>query len=186
MKAAAADHAALTRLYRLVTTTPSDINEHLEYMHDLCVELDAKQVVELGVRRGVSTIAFLHAMDITDGALWSCDIEPPNVPHAVSRHPRWTLVIGNDLDVADQAPECDVLFIDTSHAYWHTLAELDAYAPKARKAILLHDTRLELPDGIVGGPAFPVRTAVLEWHTTHPEWAWTEFTHNYGLGVLRR
>lgn len=172
-------------LYRHMCHTASDINEHLEFMHDLCVSENAQQVVELGVRTGVSTVAFLHAMDITGGHVWSCDIQPPQVPAEVSQHPRWTCAVGDDLWLAGEAPECDVLFIDTSHAYQHTLDELNAYSAKARKVILLHDTQLEHPDGVTG-PPFPVRTAVFDWHATNRGWAWMEFTHNHGLGVLTR
>lgn len=174
-------------LYRHLCTRPSDINEHLEYMHDLCVLRDATQVVELGVRTGVSTVAFLAAMDVTDGQVWSCDIAHPQVPESVANHPRWTCVVDDDLWMVNEAPECDVLFIDTSHDYQHTLDELRLYAPKVRDGgvILLHDTQLQHPDG-VSGPDFPVRVAALEWHAANPGWVWTEFTHNHGLGVLTK
>lgn len=166
--------------------TPSDINEHLQFIHDLCVAVDAKTVVELGVRTGVSTAAFLTAMDVTGGAVWSCDVHQPRVDPWIRDHPRWEFWWGSDLDLAGDAPDCDVLFIDTSHAYQHTVDELRLYAPKARRLILLHDTQLEQPEQVGPQPPFPVRKAALEWHATHPEWVWEEHPHNNGLGVFSR
>lgn len=173
-------------LYTALCQQHGDINEHLEYMHDLCVFLDAKVVVELGVRSGVSTVAFLAAMEQTGGTVWSCDINPARVCDAIADHPQWDFKWGDDIVLAADAPQCDVLFIDTSHHYEHTKAELAAYAPKVRHLILLHDTQLEWPDGALRIPPFPVRVAALEYVDTHPEWEWSEFTHNNGLGVLRR
>lgn len=177
---------AIDDIYRNYAVCPSDINQHLEYMHDLCVEFDVQQVVELGVRSGLSTAAFLAAMDKTDGRVWSCDVSPASCVPEIVHHPRWTFVWGDDIDSVAQAPHCDVLFIDTSHQYEHTRRELDAYAGKVRPGgvILLHDTQLQSPDGTPTVP-FPVRTAALEFQAAHPEWAWTEFEHNYGLGVLK-
>lgn len=174
------------RLYETYRTQPSDINEHLPYMRDLCVELDAKVVVELGVRRGVSTTAFLSAMEHTGGVVWSCDISPPSVHDEIADHPQWEFVWGDDIELADEAPDCDVLFIDTSHHYTHTAAELAVYGPKAGMAILLHDTQLERPHAAPVWPPFPVRHAALEYVAANPQWEWVEFTNNNGLGVLTR
>ncbi len=173
-------------LYPTYRDTPSDIHEHLEFMRDLCVELDAQVVVELGVRFGVSTAAFLDAMEATGGMLWSCDIARPFVADEIADHDHWMFVWGNDLELVDEAPECDVLFIDTSHHYQHTVAELEGYAPKTAKAILLHDTQLAHPAGAPAWPEYPVRRAALEYVTAHREWDWTEFENNNGLGVMTR
>jgi cephalosporin hydroxylase len=173
-------------LFERYRDTPSDISGHLQYMHDLCIELEATQVVELGVRTGVSTAAFLTAMETNGGVVWSADINPPRVDPEIADHPCWQFVWGDDLELVDEAPEADIVFIDTSHAYGHTLLELDAYAPKARKVILLHDTQLEQPEGLLDQPPFPVRKACLEWLDRNPGWAWEEFTHCFGLGVMRR
>lgn len=173
-------------LYARYRDTPSDVNEHLEYMRNLCIDMDAKVVVELGVRSGVSTTAFLSAMEHTGGTVWSCDINRAFVDDEIADHPQWEFMWGDDLDLVDEAPECDVLFIDTSHYYVHTLAELAAYAPKVRHTILLHDTQLEQPAGAPEWPPFPVRKAALDFQASEPGWEWSEFTHNNGLGVLTR
>ena len=73
---------------------------------------------------------------------------------------RWTFIHGSDMDpdiYAKLPPEVDVLFIDTSHEYQHTLDELDAYVPRVVKGgvVLLHDTQFlftrpgEIHDGSI-------------------------------------
>lgn len=177
---------AISDLFRAQTAAGSDISEHLGYMHDLCLDIDAKTVVELGVRAGASTTAFLAAMEHTGGTVWSCDIVRAFVPDEIADHPQWQFMWGDDLELAAEAPDCDVLFIDTSHHYIHTLAELEAYAPKTRHVVLLHDTQLERPHGAPAWPPYPVRHAALEYVAANPEWDWSEFTHNNGLGVMTR
>ncbi len=102
-------------------------------------------VVELGVRGAVSTWALLDGLP-ADGHLYSVDIIDCTVPPRVSEDPRWTFLVGDDLDPVIQAqlPEhADLVFIDTSHTYDQTVAEL-AYVPALTPArIALHDYALD-------------------------------------------
>lgn len=147
--------------YHQARDTPSDINEHLRVFVKLCLELEAKQVIELGTRGGVSTIAWLYAMEQTGGHVWSVDIAPaPELEHG-----QWTFVQGNDLEPATlaQLPDrADIVFIDTSHDYGQTLAELNVYLTKVRPGgrMLLHDTAVRRIVTLKAQPPFPVRRAV--------------------------
>jgi len=150
--------------YEEACRTPSDIYEHLPTFVDLCTTLNATTVIELGTRGGVSTIAWLHGLELTDGHLWSVDIDPqPELEHE-----RWTFVQGDDLALSTLAQlpeEADIVFIDTSHMYQHTRAELNVYKWRVRPGgrIVLHDTALQRPEGWTRRqPEFPVRTAVDE------------------------
>lgn len=130
-------------LLRKYEDAESDIQGHLARLHALVVEVGAQTVVELGVRTGRSTVALLAGVERTGGRVWSCDLNAPGIPAEVVDHPQWTFVRGDDVTVVDQAPRpIDVLFIDTSHEYEHTLAELNAYAPLVRSGgvVVLHDT----------------------------------------------
>jgi predicted O-methyltransferase YrrM len=102
---------------------------------------EAKVIVEFGVRGGVSTWAFLDGLP-DDGLLYSVDIVDCIVPPRVSGDPRWTFIVGDDMDPAVQAqlPEtADLVFIDTSHEYEHTVNEI-AYALTLEPArIVFHD-----------------------------------------------
>jgi predicted O-methyltransferase YrrM len=142
-------------------------------------------VVELGVRSGNSSAAFLAGVELHGGHVYSVDLSRPKVPwHG---HPQWTFLLGDDIELADDLPECDVLFIDTSHHYQHTLIELETYVPKVKPGgvVLLHDTELERPDAApADDPPFPVRAAVDKFCTARelvPEYV----EGCYGLGVIR-
>ncbi len=150
--------------YARACQEPSDIYEHLPVFVRLCVELDAKQVIELGTRSGVSTVAWLYGLDMTAGHLWSVDLN--EAPDLLAYE--WTFMQGNDLDpalVAALPSDADVVFIDTSHHYAQTLAELNVYRWKVRPGgkIVLHDTELAHPEGWTRAqPPYPVKTAVNE------------------------
>lgn len=154
----------IAQQYHDACRKPSDIYEHLPVFVKTAQELDAQKVVELGSRGGVSTVAWLYAMEETDGHLWSVDLG--NGPTALS-HDRWTFIEGNDLDpkVVRQLPDdADIVFIDTIHTYEQTLAELNVYVHKVRPGgrILLHDSAVHAWIGMRGQPPFPVKTAVEE------------------------
>lgn len=169
--------------YRDACATPSDIYEHLPTFVEICRELDAKKVIELGTRGGVSTIAWLYGMEQTDGHLWSVDIDPkPDL-----NHERWTFIQSDDLDVdlLRRLPVADVVFIDTSHDYQQTLAELNVYRWKVRPGgkIILHDTELAHPFGVNRTPRFPVKTAIEEFCTEN--WlTWKNHPECFGLGII--
>ena len=169
-------------LYAARSRTPSDIYQHLPRLHAEASTGNA-QVIELGVCAGNSTVAFLAAVERHGGHVWSVDIVKPDLPW--DTHPQWTLIVGDDIAVADQLPNgVDVVFIDTSHHYTDTLLELSVYVPKVKPGgvVLLHDT--ELPRMKRRDPDWPVRTAIDKYCRQHgltPEYV----PNCYGLGVIR-
>lgn len=135
----------------------------------------AKTVIEWGVRGGVSTWAILDAI-ASDGRLYSVDINNCIVPRRVSEDPRWTFLVGDDLDpevVALLPAHADVVFIDTSHTYEQTVGEL-RLADALTGRIVMHDFVME-----------PVARAATEfcneghWHVVSNELP-------YGLALLER
>lgn len=170
-------------LYAEAINSPSDIWEHLPTFVELCQQLDAQRVIELGVRYGTSTIAWLYGLGQHDGHLWSVDIsDQPGLPAA-----RWTFVQGDDRDpaVLAQLPDLvDIVFIDTSHTFAHTLTELKLYSPRVRPGgrIVLHDTEVEAPD-LTDEHDFPVKRAIEQFCTTSG-YVWSNRTNNNGLGII--
>jgi predicted O-methyltransferase YrrM len=169
----------------------SDIGGHLIYLHQRAAALPHCKALELGVRGGCSTAAFLAGVEDSDGHLWSVDIANPDPPANGWRdNPRWTFHLGDDLILGDTdllPAVVDLLFIDTSHRYQHTLDELTLYGPRVRTGgvILLHDTELEVAPASYSEEdrGFPVRRAVQEW--CQRQFLTPEFRDgSNGLGVI--
>jgi hypothetical protein len=173
---------ALAEQYkRLCQNTLSDIYEYLPTFLEAAGHYERPTIVELGVRAGVSTIAWLYAVEKYDGWLHSVDGAPPcldddgtdllgqymyGVESKASIHPQWTFLQGWDNEMWVQAclpQECNILFIDTNHTYEMTTAELETYYPMVCSGgrIFLHDTNIETTgNAVTAQPLFPVRTAM--------------------------
>ena len=172
------DLDVLTERYNLLKEKNTDIGHFMDDLATAVKEVGAATVIELGVRYGASTIAFLHAL-YEQGQLWSVDCSFPVVDPETqeellnSQGPLgcvdyWVFLLGYDTNfmIWRALPAvCDILFIDTNHVYQETLKELDMYRPKVRPGgrILLHDTFIESTGNDPDGPAWPVRKAVIEW-----------------------
>lgn len=116
-----------------------DMAPHIETLTRLARE--AQTIVEFGTRGAVSTWAFLDGLP-ANGRMWSVDIDDCTVPSRVSSDPRWTFIVGDDTDAAvhQQLPkQADLVFIDTSHTYQHTVFELGFAWSLGPKRILCHD-----------------------------------------------
>jgi len=166
----------------------SDIQEHLPFLYEHAAK--SKSVLELGVRSGISTAALLAGVERSGGNLWSVDIEKPRVPEWWFVSPIWGLTIGDDLDpeVARLQPDkIDMLFIDTTHFYEQTMAELRVYVPRVNPGGIAccHDTELPaLPGYPEGYESFMVAKA-LEAFCAETGLKWENRTGSYGLGVIR-
>ena len=172
--------------YAEVAAVESDIWEHLPTFLDLVDRMQATRVIELGTRTGVSTIAWLYALEQTGGHLWSVDLDskPP-----IGDHPHWTFIQGDDEsdEVLTQLPaEVDIVFLDTSHWYENTKRELELYLSSVRKGglIVCHDTELPVPEGSPAGQVpFPVKRAVEEFTTKHG-FRWFNLPNCWGLAII--
>lgn len=179
----------LDEAYEIIHRDDSDMLPNLDALEKAVIDADARTVIELGVRGGVSTVALLSALKITGGGLWSIDVSWPVGPwqSALMNNPNWYFYRGDDLSPPTYWPtEADIVFIDTSHAYDHTLKELGLYwhhlKPGGR--FLLHDTELEKPELVGEQPPFPVKKAALEF----AEFMGLVFMNDptgYGLGSIR-
>lgn len=180
---------ALSAEYKRLCKEPSDIYRHLPTFVRVVTELDAQKVIELGTRSGVSTIAWLHGLAKTGGHLWSVDIDPaPAIERRGMGLAGWTFVRGDDCSetVFRALPDAaDVVFIDTSHDYSHTMAELSLYQWKVRPGglLMLHDTELAHPEGTTGLP-YPVKRAVLEF-CGQQHYEWRNDPHCFGLATIK-
>lgn len=185
----------MTNLHRAFTQRQavwSDIADHLTHLY--CLALTRPHIIELGTRGGYSTSAFLAAaaMQNPAGHVWSVDIAPADVPPDWQESPLWSFAQCDDLSAQAQAflpQQCHMLFIDTSHTFEQTLAELRLYAPRVHRAggvIACHDTQWDEGDISLPVPGGPVTEALdvycaeagLAWVNRHSEPGY------YGLGVI--
>jgi predicted O-methyltransferase YrrM len=179
--------AYLDRLSRL-----SDVREYLPFLHETARSYAGVRVLELGTRSGNSTLAFLAAAEAAGGHVTSVDVDPVTFSAEMrlwARCPWWTFVRGDDMDAAVQSllpAQCDVLFLDTSHQYGHTLAELRAYMPRvaAGGVALFHDTRVFGTWSQPGDTVPPVARALDDW-CAESGLSWENLPGRYGLGVIR-
>jgi cephalosporin hydroxylase len=160
----------------------SDISLHMPYLHE---RARGATVIELGVRTGNSTCAFLAA-----GAdLWSCDINLPDVPDSWGLDlPNWHFVHGPSISVpvVTRLPwRCDLLFVDASHEFADTLAELRVYVPRVRPGgvVLMHDTQLARDGRDLGSPEGPVALALTRF-CFEAGLLWSNRPGSFGLGVI--
>lgn len=167
----------------------------MSFLRETAASYPEPAVIEAGVRTGNSTACFLAAALERDGQVWSVDIAPAQVPARWHDTPCWHFLQADDISEQAQAwlpGKCDVLFIDSSHQYGHTLAELALYVPRVRPGgvVLLHDTEWEqtgpTPDHCrqLGEPGGAVTAALDEW-TARTGMAWENRPGSYGLGIIR-
>jgi predicted O-methyltransferase YrrM len=177
---------SLAEDYRERAAPWSDIQDCLERLYSTAVSYPAVKVLELGVRSGVSTAAFLAAAEQVGGHVWSVDIAPPQVPtDRWLDSGFWSLAVGDDMQIPGSPRLFDVLFIDTSHAYAHTLAELRKFVPMVAPGgtVFCHDTRLEAPELVGPQPPFPVARA-LDAFCAETGRSWADHDAQYGLGEI--
>ncbi|MEW6386417.1 MAG: class I SAM-dependent methyltransferase [Thermodesulfobacteriota bacterium] len=129
----------------------TSINEHLETLFLESLSLKPKLIVELGVGGGESTFVLARVARLCGSLLVSLDI---NDRSHVSDYPDWVFIQQDDVAFAREfagwcqkqgvEPRIDVLFIDTSHYFDHTLKEIEAYFPflADHAKVFFHDTNL--------------------------------------------
>lgn len=173
--------------YRERVAAWSDVQYCMPRMLEVALRYPEGSILELGVRSGNSTSAFLAAAEKTGGHVWSMDTGVPDVPAHWHDSGLWTFIQGDD--TADDVPldpfMYDVLFIDTSHHYAHTLTELRRFVPivKPGGTVLLHDTLLAHVDG--ENLPFPV-TLALATFCGETGRGWTEHGGPTGFAEISR
>jgi predicted O-methyltransferase YrrM len=179
---------SLSQEYQARAAQKHDITEQLPLLYSAACQPGAR-VIELGVRKGNSTAAFLAAADAWDGEVWSVDVMEPQVPFSWTILPFWHVCVADDLSpeaLAFCPAVVDVLFIDTSHYYEQTLAELRAYVPRVRSGgvVLLHDTKGE---ATCFGPGWPEVAQALNSWSAETGISWRDVpgsADSPGLGVI--
>lgn len=148
-----------------------DMVPHVATLSALAAE--ARTIVEFGVRGAVSTWALLDGLP-SDGRMTSVDIDPDcRIPERVANDARWRFICNDDRTAA--LSPADLVFIDTSHEYHHTIAELEIAGGLGATVIALHDYNLA-----------DVQDAVHGFQRRDPRWSLIVEQSQWALAVLRR
>jgi predicted O-methyltransferase YrrM len=173
--------------YRTELLAWADRYAHATFFYQVARSFDYPVIIELGVREGTSTEAFLAGVVASKGELFSCDTDIPHVPSHWHSNPAWTFIQGDDLskEVLSRMPQhADVLFIDTLHTYEHASQELENYGWRVSPGgvILMHDT--ELNEAVNPGcKRDDVYRAMVD-YATERGLNWENHTANWGMGII--
>lgn len=178
-----------------------DSDQHLMTLFAICLQIKAKNILELGVRDGDTTEPMLLAAHMNGGKLTSVDIEPTRWVPPQEFTTSWNFVQQDALTFLDncieQNKKFDVIFVDDLHKYEHVKKELERIdkISDVNTIILLHDLMGEgnfpnyfLPisthyNGQVWEGGGPFR-AVKELDPI--KWEWATIPVNHGLTILRK
>lgn len=142
----------------------NDISDHLVTLFAESINTKPALIVELGVRNGAgSTIAFERVAKLHEATLVSVDLQP-----CLRRSPyaKWFFVQQDDVSFSKEFKQwcaqhkiksaIDILFIDTSHLYNHTVQEINSWFPllSDKATVFFHDsnqrTLYRRKDGSIG------------------------------------
>lgn len=152
-----------------------DIREHLQFLEEECWKYPNCSVLELGVRKGNSTRYFMRGVNKMNGSLKSVDIDNCR---DVCADPKWVFVQCDDIELKLLPSDIyDIIFIDSSHKYAHTIAELNKFSGHLQHngEFLMHDTM----DG-------EVACAIKKFMELNSGWKFTNREFCNGLGTLKR
>jgi cephalosporin hydroxylase len=183
----------------------SDINEHLPTLRKYASQCDS--VLELGVRRCISTWAFAYGLlenGLEKKDLMVNDIDVDDVSSCCNEvgikfESQWI----SDLELNISERNFDMVFIDTWHVYPQLKRELKIFSKITNKYIVMHDTEV---DGIHGESvsvesdikqqsidsgfseidiSYGLEKAIIEFLTENKDWTMKEkFYNNNGLTIL--
>lgn len=104
-----------------------DSDKHALTLFALVLSLNAKNILELGVRNGGTTMPLLCGAAETGGKVTSVDIEQTDFKCPDYLKPMWKFECKNALDYLRNLPNgerFDLIYLDDWHAYEHVKAEL--------------------------------------------------------------
>jgi predicted O-methyltransferase YrrM len=186
-------------LLNTVLTGKCDSDKHLLTLFSISLSINARSILELGVRNGTTSLPFLMAAELTDGFVESVDLNPTAFVCPDEYSSRWKFYQANALDILKEKVETktkyDLIYVDDWHSYEHVKSELEYIDQMVNpgSVIILHDLMygntcpyyhvdltLCSPQWANGGPY----RAVAELNPNF--WEFSTIPSNNGLTILRK
>ena len=173
-----------------------DTHSHKITLFSIALSIQAKALLETGVRRGGTTLPLLYASYLTGGILDSVDIKRTKFQPPPKMKKYWRFHKQDAIKYLERVPErkiYDLIYIDDWHSYEHVKKEIELVKRHItnKSLIILHDLMVasapeyniiqDTPGGEFegGGPA----RAILE--LSRDLWEWSTIPVCNGLTILR-
>ena len=188
----------LTKILEMSLNGNGDSDKHIMTLFSIAIGGKSKNIIELGVRGGNTTLPLILAAKLNGGKVTSVDINETEFECPEDLQDNWTFVKSDAIEFLSKInPDetIDLIYIDDWHSYEHVKKELEIIDRLISPStiILLHDlmygntnpfyhTDLTLKDGqwANGGPY----RAVAE---LNPQfWEFATLPWNNGLTILRK
>lgn len=179
-----------------------DSDSHLLLFYSLVLSLKAKNILELGVRNGDSTLPLLLAAQKTGGFVNSVDIVPTSFKPPQELKELWKFHCSDAIGYLKTLNyELDLVFIDDWHDGFHVYNEVKLIEPwiSNKTIILLHDTmhsgshpnyRTDPPDYDTNGKHFghggPYGGLLKLVSEAPNKWEYSTVPSCHGLTILRK
>ena len=187
----------INKIFNQTISGEGDSDKHALTLLSLVLSSGSKNILELGVRDGASTLPLLIGTYINNGKLTSVDVNNNNLKFDEKLMNNWSFIESDSINFLENLNEneCyDLVFIDDWHAYEHVKKELEILDKhiSCKTIILLHDLMysttpyyhsdltLKVGQWANGGPY----RAVAELNDNF--WEFSTIPFNNGLTILRK
>lgn len=186
-------------LLKKVTEGKGDSDKHLLTMYSIALSINAKNILELGVRNGDTTLPYLLAAKENNGYLESVDVNESSFECPMELKNLWNFYKIDAIEFLQDKvlknKKYDLIYIDDWHSYEHVKRELELIDQLIRpgSVVLMHDLmygntcpyyHVDLtacsPQWANGGPY----RAVAELNPNF--WEFSTIPSNNGLTILRK
>jgi|TARA_B100000315_G_scaffold221044_1_gene224166 predicted O-methyltransferase YrrM len=120
-----------------------DSDHHVLTLFSIALASKGQNYIELGVRKGITTMPILYAAYLNDGKLFSVDEESTSFKCPEHMDSNWEFTKSNSLEFLNnwELGKIDFIYIDDWHSYKHVKRELELIDPyiAPTSIILLHD-----------------------------------------------
>lgn len=199
---APATQAALDQLYKDQDATGTTPEDDMDVLAGLIVAARAHNILQFGTFLGGSSLVLADLLKQNGEAYRFVTVDPNPAMNASCR--KYAELAGLTIETFDgfstdpglikhlSATTWDVVFLDTTHQYAQTVAEIAAIAPLCGPGtlFLFHDASAYAADTLDMGHQGGVRRAMREYCLNHPKWQWFIFEGpafgKFGIGLMQK